>query len=459
LLQQNSLNSGITKELVESYVAALNIRKEAHTMGAIFSGRHPIQNAIVPGGVSTLYNQDDIDLFRDKLNTVRNFINKYYIPDVVFVATRSSVGTGENWATYWTVGTSPGLALSYGEYPLAGGEAPFKVVNNADMLLDRGLARYTGSGSAPTFVAFNIAKIKEYVEYSYYSSPSGLHPSAGATTPNVNLVSHPTNGQYSWLKSPRYNGEAAEVGPLARMVVTYLNSGTKTASEAATTGVVAPCTILGLGGGSYTVTNLVGNALGGINTVAFGGGTTVTAAQLFSPLGRHACRALETKLLADKMDTWLSELTLQHLAGTSGIPNNPSGSANYTTGVDTGSGYVYAEIPKANVYGAGLAEAPRGALGHWITIQSKKIANYQCVVPSTWNCGPRSTSTMLGPAESVLIGLQPSVSGNTNDMIVNIARMLHPYDFCIACAVHVVTPDGKDIAKFEMGLDGKIKKL
>jgi len=441
----NPYNKGITGELVESYVMALNKRKDAHTMSSIFAGRHPIQNAIVPGGVSTIFNATDITNFRGYLNGIRNFINQYYIPDVVFVATRSNAG-GEDWTKYWFVGTNPGTLLSYGEYPFTGIPFSSTSITNKDMLLSRGIANYVNP-STVTGGSFFSASIAEYVDYSYYSSPSGLHPSVGVTTPDVTKMGSAT--QYSWLKAPRYNTNPAEVGPLARMVVSYVNStATVTEFGSYTLGNVSP-TYLTLPT-FYSVTNLAVAALNICNALA--GTTTIGVPQLFSPLGRHAARALECKFVADAMYTWLDELTLNHTAGTVGDYDT------YTTSLRTGSGYSYVAIPKATVKGEGLAEAPRGALGHWITIQSKKIANYQCVVPSTWNAGPKSTSAKRGPAESVLMGLNPATGGNVNDAICNIARMLHPYDFCIACAVHVVTPDGKDIAKFEMGLDGKIIK-
>jgi len=450
LTARNTLNNGITKELVESYVMALNKRKEAHAMSAIFAGRHPIQNAIVPGGVSTIFTDADKTQFRDYLNGIRNFINQYYIPDVVFVATASSVGSpAEDWRKYWGVGTAPGTLLSYGEYPLGtNGNVPFKNVNNADMLLTRGVVTYNGTNS-PASAAFNTSKIKEYVDYSFYSSPSGLHPSAGVTTPDVTQVNNTNSTKYSWLKAPRYGGIAAEVGPLARMVNTYVN-GTRTVTENGSWPLsnVNPGLALGT---SYNAKQLVDAALSVSSSVA-GLGTALGVKDLFSPLGRHACRALECKFVADAMYSWVDELTTQ-TAGSTGTYDA------YTTAVATGLGYTYVAIPKATVAGEGLAEAPRGALGHWITIGSKKITNYQCVVPSTWNCCPKGNGSVRGPAESALIGLQASVSGDPNSAIVNIARMLHPYDFCIACAVHVVTPDGKDVAKFEMGLDGKIEKL
>jgi hydrogenase large subunit len=450
LTQVNTLNDGITKQLVESYVRALDIRRKAHSMSAIFMGRHPIGNAIVPGGVSTIFNSTDIVNFRSYLNETRNFINKFYIPDVVFVASRS---TGFGWTTYWSVGTNPGTAVSYGEYPLAGAEAPFNTItDNSTMLLSRGVVTY---GNPPALGTFYSASIAEHVDYSYYSSLSQLHPSVGATTPlsGAALQTALDSGQqYSWLKAPRYNGLAAEVGPLARMVATYLdgaNTNTVTENQTYSLGNIAGGLTLPP---AYTVNDLVGAALTVAGNLA---GTTLSEHHLFSPLGRHACRALECKFVADAMYSWLDDLTLQHASGT-----DASDWSAYTTAHATGSGYVYKEIPRKQILnGEGLAEAPRGALGHWIKINDRTIANYQCVVPSTWNCSPKDDSANYGPAESALVGVPAAVGGNTNDAIVNIARMLHPYDFCIACAVHVVKPDGSEISKFKMDLDGGIKKL
>jgi Ni,Fe-hydrogenase I large subunit len=194
-------------------------------------------------------------------------------------------------------------------------------------------------------------------------------------------------------------------------------------------------------------------------------GAGLTANNLFSPLGRHACRALETKVVADAISggvdtgsSWLDQLGLVAATDFDGGGGTPRNVAH---------GYVYKKIPrKDTLNGTGLAEAPRGALGHWITIQDQKIASYQCVVPTTWNACPKGdNNTDRGPAESVLQGIpacatDPAGGDPTmlNDAVLNIARMLHPYDFCIACAVHVVTPEGKELAKFEMGTDGKITK-
>jgi len=443
-LTTQSINAGITKELVESYVMALNMRKEAHTMGAIFSGRHPIQNAVVPGGVSTAFTGADVTDFRSRLNRVRNFINAYYIPDVVFVATRSQGKA--NWTKYWTVGTNPGTLLSYGEYPYTG--EPFSSVTNSNLFLKRGVATYTSSVTDPTFAEFDSANIKEYVTSSFYAdSTDGLHPASGVTTPLTGAaLSSAMSGstKYSWLKAPRYNGKAAEVGPLARMVMTHLSGTQKAVYETGTTPLNTYIGGSALPSG-YTASNLITAALTRASAVA---GVTVTVPMLFSPLGRHAARALECKYVADAMYSWLDDLSLA-----TNLSDSFS-SHTYTVSTAVSSGYSYVQIPKS-ASGEGLAEAPRGALGHWITIANKKIANYQCVVPSTWNASP-SGNGVPGAAESVFQSLPAGV--NENDAVLNIARMLHPYDFCIACAVHVVTPEGKEITKFDMGLDGSIKK-
>lgn len=445
-------------------------------MGAIFSGRHPIQNAIVPGGVSTLFTQADINSFRSKLNGIRNFINSYYIPDVVFVAS-ATVPRSVNWNVYWTVGSAPNNLLSYGEYPLAGGEAPFETVLNANMLLKRGaLVGTLGATIDDTADNLSLADIKEYVDYSFYTQ-AALNPASGVTVPLTSATTPTlanamlTGPQYSWLKAPRYKGYAMEVGPLARMVVSYVVDDTSVTADD-TAGGITGCTLLRGPGGMtnpYTAKQIVTAAITGVNAVA-NGVFTIGAGNLYSPLGRHAARALECKFVADAMYGWLDELTLNNLMTATTDAHN---SVAYATSVQTGSGYSYVKIPKATVHGTGLAEAPRGALGHWITIQNQKIANYQCVVPSTWNCGPKAISAgetatnafngfSRGPAEAALFSLGvPAGSGAnaTNNAICNIARMLHPYDFCIACAVHVVTPEGKDIAKFKMDLDGKVTKL
>jgi len=422
--------------VLANYLESLVMRRKAHTMSAIFAGRHPIQNAIVPGGVSTLPTASDVTKFSSLLNTIRNFINTAYIFDVCTVANA--------YSGYWIL-SQPGHLLSYGEYPIQAGTSSEVllfgrgVVNSHATIAVNTLA-FNGAGCPTAF----LGNITEHVGYSYYSSPSKLAPSVGKTEPAVAYVG---TTRYSWLKAPRFGSSnlVCEVGPMPRLVVSYaagvnqIVSGTGAGVTALTTGF----------GETYTLNNLITTALTLVNKTG-----QVTA--LVSVLGRHACRALETKFIADAMadtgltgaagtgNAWLSEL---------------KGTAN--AGL-TNPVYVYAKLPSKPKMGAGWAEAPRGALGHWITIDKKKIASYQCVVPTTWNHSPKDDSAVQGAAEQVLDGLGALGSLatlSTDDIVLTCLRVLHVWDFCIACAVHIVKPDGSTVAKFTMETDGSVKKL
>jgi hydrogenase large subunit len=205
------------------------------------------------------------------------------------------------------------------------------------------------------------------------------------------------------------------------MVISHLNGDQVQVTDADTpTGGIRV-------GGPYTVSNLVTIALGAV---------TQPAGSLFSALGRHAARALECKFIADAV------------AGTAGA---------ITSWVDqlvpNASGYTYKRIPKQISTGYGLIEVPRGSLGHWIKIEGRKIAKYQCVVPTTWNASPKDALNQPGPAEQALIG--STIGTDSTSQVVNILRILHPFDFCIACAVHVVSPEGKEKLKFAIGANGQ----
>ena len=231
--------------------------------------------------------------------------------------------------------------------------------------------------------AIDTGKIMEHVKHSWYdNSSTGKHPTQGETKPNYGK-----NGAYSWVKSPRYDGKVYEVGPLARMVATYAS-------------------------GDPVVKALVDSVLS-----RFKAGP----AALFSVLGRHAARALYTKHIADTMPGWLLQLK----------PGEPA--------------YVDYEIPDESK-GMGLVDAARGALGHWIEVKDKKIANYQCVVPSTWNLCPRDDMGQPGPVEQALIGTKIKDENNPFE----IGRIVRSFDPCLACAIHVITPKGKEIGTFKV---------
>jgi len=441
----------IANNLVAHYVEALSMRRKMHTAGALFSGRQPIQNAMVPGGVTTLFNATypvpataaDYDKggpynatetrskFKALLKDVREFINQKYIPDVLTVANYYGTGaTTLGTQNYFTQGQGCRRFLSYGDYPVDGA---------GTLAIKRGIVDVSASGfGAPATTTFDQERILEYIGNSYYTYGAldnpGLHPFDGRTNPNMKAAG------YSWIKAPRYDfsgnkdgsdPRVMEVGPISRMVVSYVaNDATVTANDGDTaTGGVRI-------GGAYSVRQLVNvglNAALGVFPDTNDVGTYLDL--LPSVLGRHACRALESKFLADAMghDTagWAASLAVG------------------------GQCYTYAKIPKQVATGFGLCEAPRGALGHWIKVEGRKTAKYQCVVPSTWNFSPQSGAVAndYGTVEQAL--MDSNLGTTVTDQIVNILRVVHPFDCCIACAVHVVNPEGKETLKFAIGPDGK----
>jgi Ni,Fe-hydrogenase I large subunit len=245
------------------------------------------------------------------------------------------------------------------------------------------------------------AKITESVTHSWYEysgEDEALHPHKGQTNPKYTGPDPPydwldTNEKYSWLKSPRYDGVPMEVGPLARVLVAY-------------------------GSGDETFRGLVDRTLGQLG---------LERDALFSTLGRIVARALETAALVDSMEGWVDALAHNMDKRDLRIADNEK--------------WDPATWP-SDCTGAGFHEAPRGALGHWVHIQKGKILNYQCVVPSTWNAGPRDGSGRRGPYEQALLGTP--VADPTQPL--EILRTLHSFDPCMACGVHVVDASRRELA-------------
>jgi len=215
----------------------------------------------------------------------------------------------------------------------------------------------------------DINKITENVKHSWYdSSTTGRHPTKGETKPEYGK-----DGAYSWVKAPRYDGKVYEVGPLARVAATYV-------------------------GGDPAMKKMVDSALAELKA---------SPAALFSVMGRHLARALSAKFIADGMEKWLLELK----------PGEPT--------------FVEYTIPEEST-GVGLTDASRGALGHWIEIKEQKIANYQCVVPTTWNASPRDDNGNPGPIEQAIIGTKIKDKNNPFEIV----RIVRSFDPCLACAIH-----------------------
>jgi len=379
---------------VAHYLEALEWQKEIVKIHTIFGGKNPHPNYLV-GGVPCSINPDEVNAINmDRLNYVGSLINgaiafveQVYLPDLMAIA-----GFYKDWAA---IGGGLKNYLAYGDLPTRGYNQPeyFKFARGA--ILDRNLAEvYPVDGR-------NSGEIKEYIEHSWYSyssgEASGLHPFDGETEFNYTGPKPPyeqlnVEAKYSWLKTPRWKDNAMEVGPLARLLVSYAK-------------------------GSTEVKDVVNEALGQL-------GVPVTA--LFSTLGRTAARGLETRLVVHWMKGFYDELMAQIKTG--------------ELSTFTRDRWEPSTWP-ATAQGVGLSEAPRGALAHWIKIKDGKIDNYQLVVPSTWNASPRDPKGQRSAYEASLIGTRLA----NPEQPLEILRTIHSFDPCIACAVHLYDPDGKHV--------------
>lgn len=244
----------------------------------------------------------------------------------------------------------------------------------------------------------DVEQIKEFIAHSWYEYSAGnevgLHPWSGETKFNYTGPKPPydqlnVKDKYSWLKTPRWEGNPMEVGPLARLLVGYAS-------------------------GNEDIKEVVNSALKQLK---------VPAAALFSTLGRTAARGLETRLVA----VWAKEFYQQLL---SNIKNGDTRTFNNEKWEP--------DTWPSEAKGVGLSEAPRGALAHWIVIKDKKIDNYQLVVPSTWNASPRDAAGQMSAYEAALIGTPV----NNPEQPLEILRTIHSFDPCIACAVHLYDEKG-----------------
>jgi hydrogenase large subunit len=380
---------------VAHYLEALAWQRDVARLHAIFGGKNPHPNFVV-GGVpcpidlnsDSAINSQRLSQVQDIIRKMRDFVDQVYLPDTLAVA-----GFYKDWG-----GRGEGLGnfLTYGDFPEKGMDDPSTYLIPSGVILNRDL---TTVHDVDMHAADHI---QEYVAHSWYDysngKDQGLHPYDGETELNYTGPKPPydhldVEQSYSWLKAPRWKGHAMEVGPLARVLMLYAR-------------------------GHEETKDLVNMTLKKLD---------IPVSALFSTLGRTAARTLETKVIADNMQVWYDNLVTNIKAGDTKTFNevlwNPS------------------TWPKQS-RGVGFMEAPRGALAHWIVIENGKIANYQAVVPSTWNAGPRDPSGQPGAYEAAL---QDNHTLYDTKAPVEILRTIHSFDPCIACAVHVTDPDGEEL--------------
>jgi [NiFe] hydrogenase large subunit/hydrogenase large subunit len=380
---------------VAHYLEALDWQREFIKLHAVLGGKNPHLQSFLVGGMATpvdpnsqaALNVGTIAELKQLVAKARDFVTRVYIPDLLAIASFY-----KDWAGH---GRGIGNYLVYGEYPEGDGPKPA-------LFLPSGVIRGRDLSKVEPF---DHTKVTEYVAHSWYSYQAGdavaLHPFQGETAPNYTGPTPPyerlnteADSKYSWLKSPRYEDQPMEVGPLARMLVAFVS-------------------------GHARVKELVGAVLKQLN---------VGPEALFSTLGRVAARGIETRIIAEKMEEWVDALGANMAAGELRIHDN--------------SKWEPGTWP-ADAMGAGFHEAPRGALGHWVHINGGLISNYQCVVPSTWNAGPRDAKGVRGPYEEALLGTPVADLQKP----VEILRTVHSFDPCMACGVHVVDANRREVAR------------
>ena len=375
------------------YLKALEMQRMAAQLLAIFGGKQPHPQSLVVGGVSCV--MDILDPSRmgeylTKYKKMADFIKNAYIPDVKMAA--------EMYKTEPSVVKPVGVKnfLAFKEF----------MVGRDEYLFDSG---YILDSDLSNVFDINEDLITEEATHSWYMDDEALHPYDGKTNPNYTgfvdgesvgpdgKMIHSKNidpsGKYSWIKSPRYDGKSMEVGPLACLLVSYAR-------------------------GNKIVQNSVNNFLKETN---------LPVSALFTTLGRTAARALQTQIIADNAIKAFNNLV-----------------ENLKVDQETCAPYV---IDKNKEYkGRGVGDVPRGMLSHWIRIKNGVCENYQAVVPSTWNASPEDARGIKGAYEADLVGLKIQDLSQPLEII----RIIHSYDPCIACAVHVMDTKGNKLSEYKV---------
>ena len=379
-------------------LAVAHYLEEFIRIHAVLGGKNPHLQSYLVGGMTTSLdpnepqaplNPERIDFLVQVAQTAKTFVDQVLIPDVLAVA-----GFYQDW---FGLGEGPGNYLSYGAFPQGSIKDTARYFLPSGVILNKDLSKV---------YPVDPTKIAEYVTHSWYEYAEGDQvakpPAEGETNPKYSGPKPPfefldVEKKYSWLKAPRYEDHVMEVGPLSRMLVAYAS-------------------------GQPEVKTMVDGVLAKFKA---------PPTALFSTLGRIAARALETQLLSNHIVEWIEELRKNMNSGDLRIHNGEKWDPS--TWPSSARGY-------------GLFEAPRGSLGHWVEIENTLVKNYQAVVPSTWNAGPRDAKGQRGPYETAL--LRTPIADPERPL--EILRTVHSFDPCLACAVHVVDARGRTYARREI---------
>jgi len=389
------------------YLDALAWQRQIVQVQTIFGGKNPHPNVVV-GGVpsaisvhagqtgtaTTAINEVGLQQVSELIERIRQFVDQVYLPDVLAI--------GSYYKDWFQKGYGEGTGnfLTYGDFPNTASLDPKTFLVPRGVILNRDLS---------TIHEIDLGAegdIQEFIAHSWYEygggKATGLHPYSGETRLKYSGPTPPyqhldqTEG-YSWIKSPRWRGHAMETTPLARVLMMYAADH-------------APAV------------DAVNHSLAKLG---------LPLDSMYSVMGRNLARALESKILSDAMPGWQTKLKANIEGGDVRTFNEAQ--------------WERSSWP-AHTQGVGTLEAPRGSLAHWIVIDDGTISNYQAVVPTTWNAGPRDAAGVAGPYEAALQGihlLDPKQP-------LEILRTVHSFDPCLACAVHVLDHDGEELIQIRV---------
>ena len=372
------------------YLQALEVQRKANMIVSILGGKTPhIQNLAV-GGVANPINTDSPStltmerLFYVKtlIDELGDFVNNVYFQDVCAIG-----ACYKDWTAY---GAGVTNYLSVPEFPMDTKGTVFE--NPGGFIPDGDISRFRPiTGFQDDFI---VKGVQESIKHSWYDGSWNRHPWEEDTEPHY--TEFQDDGKYSWVKAPTFYGKPAQVGPLANVLCMYAAGDAHTKR--------------------YT-----DKALDTISSMA---GEKVSIKALHSTIGRHAARAVRAAVLHETLQKQWQALMDNIGKGDTWTFNKP-------------------EFPSGEIKGVGLHEAPRGVLSHWIVIKGGKIKNYQAVVPSTWNSGPRNAQDAPGPYEASLVGTPVADA----EKPLEVLRTVHSFDPCLACAIHMVDTENKEIVK------------
>jgi hydrogenase large subunit len=378
------------------YIQALDVQRIANKIVTVLGSKTPhIQNLAVGGVANAINPNSQSTLTIERLYAIKAWIDE--LGDFVHNAMMNDVAAvGALYADWTKYGAGVTNYLSVPDLPLdtkgTQFELPGGYIPAADLSKFQAITSYQD--------AYFRDGVKEAVKHSWYEysgESAALHPYDGQTNPKYNDFHD--DGKYSWVKAPTFLDKRAQVGPLANVLGMYAAGHEPTKRH---------------------LTKLVEVA----SKVA---GAQIPLTALHSTIGRIAARAVRCAVLHEALQNqW--QLLLDNIArGDFRTFNRPV-------------------FPKGEVRGFGYHEAPRGVLSHWVVIKDGKIDNYQAVVPSTWNAGPRDQNDEPGPYEASLIDT-PVADAN---LPLEVLRTVHSFDPCIACAVHMVDAEKRPIVQIKV---------